>query len=278
MDGVAIGIVKKNWDKDYPGQLQIEYTLAEKGKGETKWIPATTFYSGSEYGAYFLPEVNTKVVLGFLYGDKNCPVVLGCQLGLDNQLQSETANEDNDKKRLSTKGGYQVLFDEKSGEEKFSLTDPKKENTILIDTKEGSLMVDVKTKLVVKVEGEVFLTLEKGAVTIEGDVTVKAKNLTIETEETTSFTGKNVEIKPSENAVLDPGKAVDVKGSDVTVGPSGIVELKGQDVKITPGKSIKLSAATVEAGGKSLELKADLSGTLEAGGCLQVKGKMLMLN
>lgn len=315
MDGVAIGIVKTNWSKDYPGQLQIEYSLAEKGKGETKWIPATTFYSGKDYGAYFLPEVGSKVVLGFLYGNKNCPIVLGCQLGMDNKLQSDTADKDNSKKRLSTKGGYQILFHEKSGEEKFSLEDPKKKNTIEIDTKEGSLTLDIKTRLVLKIGGEGFLTVEKGKVTVEGDVVVKAKNLTLETEENTVIKGKNVTVEPEEsmtvkgkNTSLEPAETISLKGksiqaepeegislagskveikpsgevtlkgSGVSLEPSGTVELKGKQAKIAPGASLTLSSGTVEASGKTLELKADISGKLESGGILQVTGKMLKLN
>lgn len=315
MEGIALGTVKKNWDKDHPGQLQIEYSLAEKGKGETKWIPVMTFYSGEGYGAYFLPEINTKVVLAFLYGDKNCPIVLGCQMGFVNQLQSDTANEENDRKRLSTKGGYQILFDEKKDNAKFSLEDAKKENTLQIDSKEGSLTVDLKTKAVLKFGGEVFLTLEKGVVTFEGDVTVKAKNVTLEMEEkitvkgktvsveptettsiagkniemkpteTTSVTGKNISLEPTENITLagsgveiKPSGDITLKGSGVTAEPSGTVEIKGQQAEIKPSASLTLSSGKLEASGKTMELKAGLSGKLEATGMLEVKGQMLKLN
>lgn len=315
MDGVALGTVKKNWDKDHPGQLQIEYSLAEKGKGETKWIPVMTFYSGEGYGAYFLPEINTKVVLAFLYGDKNCPIVLGCQMGFVNQLQSDTANEENDRKRLSTKGGFQVLFDEKKDNEKFTLEDVKKENTVEIDSKEGCLTVDLKTKAVLKFGGEVFLTVEKGVVTFEGDVTVKAgsvtleveenitvkgknvsvepedttfvagKNIEMKPEETTTVTGKNIEMEPEENITL-AGSAVEIKpsgditlkGNGVTVEPSKSVEIKGQQAEIKPSASLTISSGKLEASGKTMELKAGVSGKLEASGILEVKGKMLKLN
>lgn len=293
MEGVVLGTVKKNWDKDYPGQLQIEYSLAETGKGETKWIPVMTFYSGKKYGAYFLPEVNSKVVLAFLYGDKNCPIVLGCQMGGDNTLQSDTACDKNEKKRLSTKGGYQILFDEKKDNEKFSFSDVNGENTLEIDSQSGSLTVDLKTKMVLKFGTEAFLTVEKGVMTVEGDVTVKAKNLTFEVEENITVKGKNVSLEPTENVSVKPtqnislaGSAVEInpsgditlKGSGVKAEPSGNVELNGTQAKITPSASVTVDSGKVEVSGKTLELKANVSGKLEASGMLQVKGQMLKLN
>lgn len=300
MDGVALGIVKKNWDKDHPGQLQVEYSLAEKGKGETKWIPVMTFYSGKNYGAYFLPELESKVVLAFLYGDKDCPIVLGCQMGFENTLQSDTAKDKNERKRLSTKGGYEILFDEKDNEQKFSFADKKKEHTIDIDSKEGTITVDAKTKMVLKIAGEEFITLEKGIVTMKGDVVVKAKNIQVETEETITLKGKNVSVEPEEDITLtgknikaepeadislkgknltaDPEKNITLKGDKVSLSPGKNVEAEGMNIKLTPTQGIEMNAKQVKLEGTKLEMKAQATGSLESGGMLQVKGQMLKLN
>lgn len=101
--GIATGIVKENWKEEAAGMVLVEMSLGEEGKTDTEWIPVMQPYCGNGFGQYFLPEVDSQVILGFLGGDINCPIVLGCLWNDVDGMPQETAREDNSLKKSRPK-------------------------------------------------------------------------------------------------------------------------------------------------------------------------------
>lgn len=312
MDGIITGIVKNNWDEDFPGKLKVEYTLGEAGKMETGWVPVMTSYAGPGYGSFQLPEIGAEVILGFLGGDSRRPIVLGCLWNKVNAPPSDTENEDNTKKLWRSREGYQVLLDEDEEKLEIKFSDPKEEHTVTLSSKDDGLLTwNIKTKTVLQFEGEDFLTIEKGVVTISGPVTVKAESIAFETEKDmtakvdgaadfkiakevsvksddaitidagdalTVKAGKDLTASASGAMTLKPTKDLEIKGKNVSVSPSSKVEIKGMNVEVKPSTGYALKANQVKMEGVSLEVKASASGKVESGGILQVKGQLLKLN
>ena len=123
---VMTGIVKKNWDKEHPGCVQVEMLMGEKGKAMTQWIRVMQPYCGNGYGQYFLPEINTEVVLGFLGGDISAPIVLGSLWNKEDKIPDQKANDKNSVKSIRTKGGHEIIFDETKDKEKIEIKQEKK--------------------------------------------------------------------------------------------------------------------------------------------------------
>ncbi|WP_254555390.1 phage baseplate assembly protein V, partial [Salmonella enterica] len=42
------------------------------------WARVSQFWSGRDLGAQFLPRVGTEVLVSFLGGNPDCPVIIGC--------------------------------------------------------------------------------------------------------------------------------------------------------------------------------------------------------
>lgn len=304
MDGVITGIVKNNWDEDFPGKLKIEYTLGESGLMETGWLPFMTGYAGPGYGSFQLPEIGAEVVIGFLNGDSRRPIVLGCLWNQVNTLPDEAANENNTKKLWRSKGGYQILVDEDEDKQEISFSDPAGEHTVsLVSKEDGVLTWNLKAKTVLQFAGEDFLTIEKGTITIAGPVTIKAESIAFETEKDITVNadggvqlkaaeavsigsddaiglkaGGDMEIKTDGAMKLEAANDLNVKGNSVVIDPGSKTEIKGMNVEIKPAQGYALKANQVKLEGVSLEVKASASGKMESGGILQVKGQMLKLN
>lgn len=276
MEGVVTGIVKENWNSDAPGRVRVEYRSGEEGTCLTGWIPMAVSYAGAGYGAYTLPEIETEVLVAFIHGRQECPVVIGCLWNQINTLPEETANEENTKKLFRTKAGYEIAADEEKME--LVICDPQKENTVTFNSEDGCISLNVKTKLELKIGGEVFLTIEKGKAVIAGDLVFQSEALTVEPSKGLTVKGQKVEIKPDEGVTIS-GQKVEIEPSQsVTINPGQGVEIKGSKVTASPAQGVEIKSQQITLDGTMVEIKAKASGKVESSGMLALKGGMLTLN
>lgn len=235
--GVLTGIVKENWDQDHPGCVKVEYFYGPEGINVSDWMPVATHYAAVESGIYFLPEVESQVVITFLQGDWHSPVVIGTLWNTKTKLPENTAVEKNNIKRIKTKAGHEIIFDGEEGKEAITVTTPKKlniklddeaqtikvsdekaENSFTLSQKDGSFEVNVKSKLELKIDGQTLLTLEPKKVSVTAD-TIEAKaEQTMKLEaQTMNQKGNSVEIKSDGEMTLQAGGVSTIKGSMVKI-------------------------------------------------------------
>ena len=235
--GLVSGTVKENWDKDHQGMVKAEYFLGEKGKMLSQWIPVMSAYAVSGGGAYFLPEVGCEVLIGFLQGRPDCPVVLGVLRGAKDKLPEKTANEKNTVKLLKTKGGHEIRLEEEEKKEKITvqtpaglavcLDDEKKtitlkdkdgKNTAVLDSGKGTVTLDAEKKLILSVGKTAVLTLEANK------LTAKSGSISIEANQSLKLKGQSVGAQ---------GTSMELKATgSLKASASGIMELKGSMLKL----------------------------------------------
>ena len=239
--GVVTGLVKENWDEKHKGQLKVEYNLGEQGKNLTGWIPVMTPYGGKEFGSYFLPEVGSEVVIGFIMGDRNCPIVLGNIWSDKTPPPKEAPIKENTKKQLITKGGVKFLATEEKGKEELviqlldqlSLTFNAEKGLIQLGDKDKKNLIELDTK-----NGKLTLTAEK-------EIEIK--------------TGSNASIKMSGS------------GGSVELTANKLVETGKQSAEITSKSTMKIEGMTTEVSAKG-------SMTVKSSGTTKISGTMVQLN
>ncbi len=74
--GLATGIVLNVDDEDNMGRIQVEITT-EPGRSVTAWAPVAAPMAGDDRGFFFAPELRDEVIVGFLSGDPEQPIILG---------------------------------------------------------------------------------------------------------------------------------------------------------------------------------------------------------
>ncbi len=235
--GLVTGTVKELYDKNEPGKIKVEYYIGEKGKILTGWVPVMTPYTAAKGGMYMLPEIGTEVVIGFLAGRTDCPVVLGSLYCKSVERPANAVNEKNTVKVLRTKGGHEVRFSEEDkkglltiqtpggleismGDEKkvIEVRDKEKKNSLTIDGKNGAIKVDASKKIVLSIGGTAAVTIESNKVTVKsGTIQVTAN--------------QSLKLKGQSTAVQ--GSTVQVKADgSLTAQASGMTQVKGAMVKI----------------------------------------------
>ncbi|MFN0251507.1 MAG: phage baseplate assembly protein V [Kofleriaceae bacterium] len=163
--GVVSGIVEKNIDPDKEGRIKVSFKWFDDGT-ITKWCRCAQLYAGSKFGAFFVPEEGTEVLVAFMHGDMREPVILG---GLYNRkLKPATdrqKDEEKDEKLIRTRGGHQLLFVDTQRKEKVVLQTKGGHKLEMTDGDDGT--IEIKTD-----KGQRIVLDDHGKITIDAKTIV----------------------------------------------------------------------------------------------------------
>lgn len=246
VNGVMIGIVAKNYDKDMPGRVCVTIPTRDSEANELLWVRQAQPSSGAQWGHYFLPEVGDQVLLAFEGGNIEKPYIIGCVPKDNNKFLTKSVDENNQIKRVVTKNGNCLVFeDNKEGDgtkDKITLqtagqshtiildnennvirlSDKDKKNIIEMKTQDGAMTLKAGSKLTIQVGDTIKLTLngESGAMKIEANnVSIEAANqFKIKTDGMLMMEGASVSIKASSMLKEESSGAVMISGSPIKVG------------------------------------------------------------
>ncbi|MEE9361205.1 MAG: type VI secretion system tip protein VgrG [Cellulophaga sp.] len=221
--GLQTGIVKQIYD-DPDNEFRVQVTIPILGvEGESVWARLSTFYTGNGFGAFFMPEVNDEVILGFMNDDPRFPIVLG---GVYSSVipPSEEPNEDNTIKTLVTQSKLELRFDEEN-------------KAITVQTPEGNSI------LLNEEEKGIYITDQSGnsiEMNEEGIVIESKSKLTLKAAEGVDIEGSSIKITGSESVTVS-GATVSVSGDQSTsitgsascdISSDGQMSVKGLTVMI----------------------------------------------
>jgi uncharacterized protein involved in type VI secretion and phage assembly len=244
--GVMVGVVAKNYDKDMPGRVCVTIPTRDKDANELQWVRIAQPSGGSKWGHYFLPEIGDQVLLAFENGNIEKPYVIGCISKDRDQFLSKSVDKDNKIKRIVTRNGSELKFeDNKEGEGDkdritlstaktshmlkldnegglIELTDKKGENSIKIKTKDGTMNIKAKSRIIVEVGDKIKLIMngETGAVRLECDeLNLKSsRKVNIKTDGMLKMDASQISEKASSMYKTESGGIVSISGSPIKIG------------------------------------------------------------
>jgi uncharacterized protein involved in type VI secretion and phage assembly len=196
IEGIVLGVVTNNQDKDGLGRVKVKFPWLSDGD-ESRWARVATLMAGKEIGTLFLPDVGDEVVIGFDHGDINHPYVLGALWSNVNRppvanndgknnvrlLRSRSGheirfNDNHDEKKemieIRTKSGHMIQLNDASGQEKIEIVDKTGSNSIVIDSAGNAITISSQSKLrinakIIELEASASMTIKSGTMlTIEG--------------------------------------------------------------------------------------------------------------
>jgi uncharacterized protein involved in type VI secretion and phage assembly len=188
IEGLHIGKVTKI-DADPNDELRIQVNIPTlKATGDGLWAKLATLYAGEEAGSFFIPEVDSQVVVSFLSNDSRYPVILG-SLYTKTTKPYKTIDPENQFKAILSKEKLTLEFDDveriitvkssddnyikiKETDKEIEITDINK-NTIL--TSADGIKLDSAKDVTINAKGKITLKGSKG-VNIDGGskLTIKA--------------------------------------------------------------------------------------------------------
>ena len=128
---------------DQYGRIKVQFHWDRLGQYDDKsscWVRVAQVWAGNGYGTMFIPRIGMEVVVDFLEGDPDQPLVTGCVYnGVNKTPYDLPANATRSTlKTLSSKGGggtNELRFEDKAGQEEVFLQAQKALNVNVKDSK-----------------------------------------------------------------------------------------------------------------------------------------------
>ncbi|MBI2771772.1 MAG: type VI secretion system tip protein VgrG [Burkholderiales bacterium] len=300
---------------DAHGRIKVQFIwdqVGTKNENSSCWVRVSQTWAGQGWGALFIPRVGQEVVISYVDGDPDRPLVTGSVYNAEKtppvtlpSMQTQSTIKSRSSK--SGTAGNEIRFEDKKDSEEFYFHAQK------------DMKVEIENQLTttVKASHEIH-TLEKGDRTVDvqtGKEVHKVKGtreLTVTGNEThtneADFTQKvtgNYELKVTGNLVIDVTGSITIKSAKDVTGKAGttwqaeagtaltnkagtalnneagtaLTNKAGTDLTNQAGMGLKNKAGTtLDNEGTMVNNKASATQTVDGGGMLTVKGGMVKIN
>jgi len=261
---------------DELGRVKVQFHWDLQGASDENsscWIRVSQNWAGNRWGAMFLPRIGHEVIVDFLEGNPDRPVITGRVYNGDNSPPYELpANKTQSgiKSRSSTGGqvdnANEIRFEDKKDEEEFYVHAEKDFNRVVEnnDTLKVGFEKEEPGDQTIDICNDRTVTVENG----NDSLTVKTGNLSAEVN------------KGNSSTVVNKGDlSVNVDAGKITHEAAQSIEL------ICGASSIKLEPGKITLKAPQIELKADASidaespmTTVKGTGTLILKGGTVLIN
>jgi type VI secretion system secreted protein VgrG len=248
---VVCGVPGEEIYVDNFGRIKVQFhwdRFGTRDENSSCWIRVAQNWAGKRWGFVFIPRIGMEVLVGFLEGDPDQPMVMGCVYNAD-QIQPYALPDYKTRSVLrtdSTLGGgkcNEIRFEDLAGEEEFYMHASREFNIHVKEdrheTVEGERHLEVYKDRIETVGQNMYRKVAQDDVReIGADQSVKiGGNLIHDIGGSHSEkVGMDQQVKAGMNITLDAGIQITLKASGgfITIGPSGVT-IQGTMVLINSG-------------------------------------------
>ena len=311
---IVTGTSCEEIETDKYGRVKVQFhwdRLGKKDQNSSCWIRVAQGWAGTGWGALFIPRIGTEVVVSFLDGDPDRPLITGCVYNAEKTVPT-TLPTDKTKSTIKTRtspngaGKFnEIRFEDKAENEEIAIQAQKDLTLKVLNDRTGTitnddtLTVDGKQTITVKMDRTLEVT--------EGNEThtVKAgtRSVKVTGDETHDNAAKFTHTVDGDYALTVKGKmSIDVTGGltikaekititsesgEISVEAATNLKLKGtQDLNAEAGVNFSAKGAQTKIEGSAqldiespmANFKASGMGEVSAGGVLTVKGGIVKIN
>lgn len=278
------------WTDKY-GRVKVQFHWDQKGKNDENsscWIRVDYGWAGKNWGGIFLPRIGQEVIVSYLDGDPDRPLITGAVYNSDQTVPYKLPLEQTKStvKTNTSKGGggfNEIRFEDKKDSEELYFHAQKDQNIVVehdrtkkvLHNETNTIKQDRSTTIE---EGNDTYVVAKGNRTFQvntGNETYEVKGtrgLTVTGNEThtdkANFTHKvtgNYELKVTGNLTIDVTGSVTIKSAMGMTHEAALA-------MTNKGLSITNQAQT------SITNKGDAMNTVESSGITTIKGTLVKIN
>ena len=252
---------------DKYGRIKVQFHWDRMGKNNEEsscWIRVAQSIAGKQWGSVFLPRVGQEVVVEFLEGDPDRPIVTGSVYNADAMPPYTLPDEKtkNTFKSYSSKGGggfNELRFEDKKGSEQVFMQAEKDYHLRVKNDQRLTVLNETHTitnkDTLGKIGGDHHLAVTGDQnQKVDGSVSLKVgMNAHQKVGQTLAVdAGTEIHLKSGMNLVIETGTTLTLKvgGNFININPGGIF-IKGTMVMINSGGSAGSGAGCSPAAPKA---------------------------
>jgi type VI secretion system secreted protein VgrG len=258
---------------DSLGRVKIKFdwdrTTGGGDMDSSCWVRVSQVWAGQNWGAIHIPRVGHEVIVEFLDGDPDRPIITGRVYNANNPVpytlpdhRTQSGIKSRSTNRGSPSNFNEIRFEDLKGKEELHIQAEKTMSTLVKGSQSlsvggdrsvsvgGNESIDVKKKLTLNVHGGRLEVIEKG-----DTLSVQASDKRIEVDGQYTVFAKTLYqvIQGDDNELLEDGPKVSLKNKSCSI------VFDAGDATITAADSI-----TLECGASKLVMRKD--GTIEMSG------------
>jgi type VI secretion system secreted protein VgrG len=281
---VVVGPAGEEIFTDRYGRVKVQFHWDREGKNDEAsscWIRVGTNWAGRLWGAIRIPRIGHEVIVDFLEGDPDQPIIVGSVYNADMMPPYDLPRDKTKSgvKSRSSKGAgpanfNEIMFEDKKGAELLKIHAERNQD-IEVEASESHTVGYDRTKSIGHDETTSVARHRTENVGVNESINVGAnREITIGGNETRTIAqneamsvGAALSLTVSSAVTVDVGAA-----STVNVGGNSATQIGGSGT-ITAAKSLTLSAADtvqIQTGGSSI--------TLRKNGSITIKGKHITID
>jgi type VI secretion system secreted protein VgrG len=238
---------------DQYGRIKVKFPWdrsAAQDDTASCWIRVAQIWAGQSWGAIYIPRVGQEVVVDFLNGNPDRPLIIGSVYNASQTVPytlPDNKTRSTIKSNSSTGGGglNELRFEDKKGsEEVFFQAQKDYTKTVLNNetvtiTNDTSTTVQQGNRSVTVSQGNNSLTVSQGnnSVTVStgnDSLTVSSGNhsITVSAGSSTVNAGQSITLQVGSNSITISTSGITVSGSTISLSATGTMSLQGSMVQI----------------------------------------------
>ena len=255
---VSVKATESTSSKDPYTQVKVKFPW--NSKQNSCWVRVMQSFSGNNWGANFVPRVGQEVVITYINGDMERPVVTGAVYNGDHNGPNYTSTQSGWKTQLDSSKFNELRFDDKKDSEEVYMEAGKDHNFVIHNDQSGK----IENNQSLEVKNDRDITITDGNET----VTLNSGNQSISVDKG----NQSISVSKGNQSVDIGGKqTVKVTGA-ISITSSKSIELK------VGGNSIKIEQSGITIKGIQLSCKADATAEVKASAMLTLKGGLTKIN
>ena len=233
---IVIGPSGEEIYTDQFGRIKVMFPWDRLGSG-TAWARVSQVWAGNNWGAMFLPRIGQEVLVDFMEGNPDYPVIVGRVYNAEQMPPGTLPDNQNISgfRSHSTKGGGDhdanvLTFDDTKGSEVFYMR-AQKDMAVRVENDDDLKVFNDQTITIhnnrteVVEQGNEKITIQQG----DRDVTVSMGNdsLEISMGSQTTEAMQSITLKVGQSSVVLDQKGVTIKGMMIQIEADATLTLKG---------------------------------------------------
>jgi type VI secretion system secreted protein VgrG len=244
---------------DQYGRVKVKFywdRSSTQDENSSCWIRVAQVWAAASWGAIFIPRVGQEVVVEFLEGDPDRPIITGCVYNANNTVPyalPDNKTRSTFKTNSSTGGGgsNEIRFEDKAGSEEVFFQAQKdynktvKNNETVTITQDTTTTVQKGNRSITVSQGNNSVTVSQGnnSVTVSkgnDSLTVSTGNhsITVSSGSSTVSAAQSITLKVGSNSITISTTGITINGGQISATASESMSLNG-------GASMSLSAGEV---------------------------------
>ncbi|WP_339011990.1 type VI secretion system tip protein VgrG [Aeromonas popoffii] len=237
---------------DEHGRVKLQFPWDRYGSSNDQsscWVRVSQGWAGGQYGMMAIPRIGHEVIVSFLEGDPDQPIVTGRTFHATNRPPYELpANKTRTVLRTEThqgEGFNELRFEDQAGQEEVYIHGQKDLNVLIENDAAWHIKhdqhTDIDNERVTRIKANDHLTVEgekRDHIKADYSLTMDASLHQKIAQALLVEAGQEIHFKSGQKVVLEAGAEITLKvgGSFVKVDPSGVT-LVGPTIKMNSGGS-----------------------------------------